>query len=168
MLTALANKQILMRQVSTERLFGIRTVHSFGMEEQEYLRYCDAVDASFSLARKIGLAEGLFLGGGFLVSQGTLLGGMSTKAFSYSLGRNSFLRRTERTFACNALTLREPEGPHLVCVNTNAVLDGSYQPGPPSRGKGYVQPGSFPISDSPHVCLHTMCLGARGEKGGGG
>lgn len=62
-------------QVSTERLYGIRTVHSFVMEERECQRYYDAVDASYNLARKVGIAEGIFLGGGFLVSQGTLLAG---------------------------------------------------------------------------------------------
>lgn len=45
------------------------------MEERECQRYYDAVDASYNLARKVGIAEGIFLGGGFLVSQGTLLAG---------------------------------------------------------------------------------------------
>lgn len=45
------------------------------MEARECQRYYDAVDASYNLARKVGIAEGIFLGGGFLVSQGTLLAG---------------------------------------------------------------------------------------------
>lgn len=57
------------------------------MEEHEYLRYCDAVDASFKLARKVWIAEGIFLAGGFLVSQGTLLAGI--RAMSGKLTANN-------------------------------------------------------------------------------
>jgi ABC-type multidrug transport system fused ATPase/permease subunit len=67
-----------------ERLTAIRTVHSFVNEEREYTRYCAAVDASYKLARKLSIAEGVFLAGGFLVSQGTLLAGMFCHAAAHA------------------------------------------------------------------------------------
>ena len=61
-------------QIAAERTGAIRTVRTFGAEEEESKRYADRVDETYGLAKKVALADGIYAGSVQLSAQMSLLG----------------------------------------------------------------------------------------------
>lgn len=60
-------------QVATERISAIRTVRLFAGESLEVGRYTQRIEDAFQLAKKVAIAEGFYMGGGFFMGQASLL-----------------------------------------------------------------------------------------------
>lgn len=61
-------------QIAAERTGAIRTVRTFGAEEEESKRYAHRVDETYNLAKKVAVADGLYSGSVQLSAQMSLLG----------------------------------------------------------------------------------------------
>ncbi|PXF49842.1 ATP-binding cassette sub-family B member 10, mitochondrial [Gracilariopsis chorda] len=61
-------------QIAAERTGAIRTVRTFGAEEEESNRYTKRVDETYNLAKKVAIADGLYSGSVQLSAQMSLLG----------------------------------------------------------------------------------------------
>ncbi|GJQ11250.1 hypothetical protein GpartN1_g3041.t1 [Galdieria partita] len=60
-------------QVASERISAIRTVRLFAGESIEASRYTQRIEDAFQLAKKVAIAEGFYMGGGFFMGQASLL-----------------------------------------------------------------------------------------------
>ncbi|EME27331.1 ABC transporter, subfamily B, ATP-binding & transmembrane domain [Galdieria sulphuraria] len=60
-------------QVASERISAIRTVRLFAGESIEVGRYTQRIEDAFQLAKKVAIAEGFYMGGGFFMGQASLL-----------------------------------------------------------------------------------------------
>jgi ABC-type multidrug transport system fused ATPase/permease subunit len=70
---ALMNALATSTQLAAEKILSIRTVRSFDGEGRESRAYAQRIDKSYSLARRLALMEGGFVGSMFFISNGTLL-----------------------------------------------------------------------------------------------
>eukprot|EP00871_Galdieria_phlegrea_P005404 jgi/Galph1/5865/GphlegSOOS_G4435.1 len=60
-------------QVASERIAAIRTVRLFVGETLETQRYTERIENAFQIAKKVAIAEGFYMGGGFFMGQASLL-----------------------------------------------------------------------------------------------